>query len=202
MKKGFTLTEVLIALSIIGVIAAMTIPNLLVSTGNKKLKTQLQKFMADMNQAIKLYEMDYGTILQADGNATANAFARVLLTKAKGVTTRPIYQQNSGTSWAANYPFLRLNDNSEVIFNGRYAIVLDIDGNANGSNRWGSDCMHFYLYQVGGAWMLLPLFYSPIGSSYTAGFTSHATYHYSRYSGHKCTGLSGAGCVQEILDTY
>lgn len=59
IKKGFTLSEVLITLTVIGIIATMTIP--LLSTNHKKLEyaTKLKKFYNTMNNAIEQAEMDY-----------------------------------------------------------------------------------------------------------------------------------------------
>ena len=51
-KKAFTLAEILITLGIIGVVAAMTIPNLMHKVRNKVLATQFKKTMADVTQAI------------------------------------------------------------------------------------------------------------------------------------------------------
>lgn len=50
--KGFTLAEVLITLGIIGVVAAMTIPTLMVNLRAEKLKSQFEKTYADLNVAI------------------------------------------------------------------------------------------------------------------------------------------------------
>ncbi|MCD7780488.1 MAG: type II secretion system GspH family protein [Candidatus Gastranaerophilales bacterium] len=55
MKKfAFTLSEVLIALVIIGVIAAMTVPSLLVSTSNSEFSSSLKKAISGVNQALML----------------------------------------------------------------------------------------------------------------------------------------------------
>ena len=52
MKKcGFTLAEVLITLGIIGVVAAMTIPNLIANTNGAKFKSQFKKTLSTLNQA-------------------------------------------------------------------------------------------------------------------------------------------------------
>lgn len=52
MKKfGFTLAEVLITLGIIGVVAAMTIPNLLTKMDHNAKIAKLQKSISIMNQA-------------------------------------------------------------------------------------------------------------------------------------------------------
>ena len=59
-KAAFTLAEVLIALGIIGVVAAMTIPTLIQKTTNLIVETKLKKIYSVMNQAIMLSELDNG----------------------------------------------------------------------------------------------------------------------------------------------
>ena len=51
-KQAFTLTELLIALGIIGTIAALSIPSLMTSVHNKMLATQLQNNVESIQQAI------------------------------------------------------------------------------------------------------------------------------------------------------
>ena len=52
-KKAFTLAEVLITLGIIGIVAAMTIPNLIANYQKNVTVTQLQKAISVLNQAYK-----------------------------------------------------------------------------------------------------------------------------------------------------
>lgn len=54
MKKGFTLTEVLIALSIIGVIATLTIPTFFVNAQQSEFRTDFRKALNVVNNAIDL----------------------------------------------------------------------------------------------------------------------------------------------------
>lgn len=61
MKKGFTLAEVLITLGIIGVVAAMTLPTLIENHQKKEVVSRLQKFYTNINQAIRLSEVDNGS---------------------------------------------------------------------------------------------------------------------------------------------
>lgn len=53
-KLGFTLAEVLITLGIIGVVAAMTIPSLMNSTGQAEFKTGMKKALSVLNQAVTM----------------------------------------------------------------------------------------------------------------------------------------------------
>lgn len=53
-SSAFTLAEVLITLAIIGVVAAMTIPGVIVRTSQQEFKTGFKKAVSVMNQAITL----------------------------------------------------------------------------------------------------------------------------------------------------
>ena len=59
-QAAFTLAEVLITLGIIGVVAALTIPNLVTDYQKKQTVNQLRKVYADLNNAVKLSEVDNG----------------------------------------------------------------------------------------------------------------------------------------------
>lgn len=59
-KSGFTLAEVLITLSIIGVVSALTIPNLGASTSVSKNKATLQNTIATLNGALTQNQAQYG----------------------------------------------------------------------------------------------------------------------------------------------
>ena len=58
MKKAFTLAETLITLGIIGVVAAMTIPNLLTKMDRDRKIATVRKAQSILNQAIKLSTID------------------------------------------------------------------------------------------------------------------------------------------------
>ena len=60
MKKGFTLAEVLITLAIIGVVAALTIPSVIVKTQQQEFKTAAKKAYSVLSQAVQLTEVKDG----------------------------------------------------------------------------------------------------------------------------------------------
>ena len=62
VKFGFTLAEVLITLGIIGVVAAMTIQNLIATHQKKQTVVKLQKAISVMNQAYRLAYDDVGEV--------------------------------------------------------------------------------------------------------------------------------------------
>lgn len=58
--KGFTLAEVLITLTIIGVIAALTVPNLYAYYQKQQYVTELKKVYTELSQALKQMMADEG----------------------------------------------------------------------------------------------------------------------------------------------
>ena len=74
-KSGFTLAEVLITLGIIGVVAAMTIPNLIANTNGAKFRSQFKKSISTLNQAGLMsqaqYDFDYAGASTKCAEATA-----------------------------------------------------------------------------------------------------------------------------------
>lgn len=65
-KFAFTLAEVLITLAVIGIVAALTIPNLVQSYKKKVVETRLAKFYSTFNQAINLSQIDNGSYMTWD----------------------------------------------------------------------------------------------------------------------------------------
>lgn len=58
MKKAFTLAEVLITLGIIGIVAALTLPNLIGSYKKQETVSRLKKTYSILNQALLMSEKD------------------------------------------------------------------------------------------------------------------------------------------------
>ena len=61
MKKGFTLAEVLITLGVIGVVAAITIPNLIQNYKKHVLENRLKQTVSILQQAVVRSSVDNGT---------------------------------------------------------------------------------------------------------------------------------------------
>ena len=59
---GFTLAEVLITLGIIGVVAALTLPNLIADYKNKELATRAKRSYSLITQAIQRWQADNGIV--------------------------------------------------------------------------------------------------------------------------------------------
>lgn len=80
MKSGFTLAELLLVLTIIGVVATELIPNLINDFQDANYRVSFRKHYADINQAVRRMTVDNGGtikgIFSADGDANGlkNAF--------------------------------------------------------------------------------------------------------------------------------
>ena len=61
-EEGFTLAEVLITLGIIGVVAAITIPNLIQNNFEKRAVSTLLETQSILSQAIRMAEEEYGDV--------------------------------------------------------------------------------------------------------------------------------------------
>lgn len=122
-RFGFTLAEVLITLGIIGVVAAITIPNLMTHLRNKKLESQFKKTYAELNIAARtFYAQEESSVHDADvvlnsGTSTDNTdVLRKFMSYYKSYTIPPyrrwksfdngknIVQQNLGGVSVSNYP--------------------------------------------------------------------------------------------------
>ena len=60
-KAGFTMSEVLITLGIIGIVAAMTLPSIINKAEKMILKNQFKKTYSTLTQALLKSEADYGS---------------------------------------------------------------------------------------------------------------------------------------------
>lgn len=67
-ENAFTLAEVLITMSIIGVVAALTIPSVIVKTQQQEFRTAAKKAHSVLEQAVRLTELEEGPIGEWDWN--------------------------------------------------------------------------------------------------------------------------------------
>ena len=138
MKKlGFTLAEVLITLTVIGVVAAMVLPNLAKHYQNKTLETQTRHFYSMMSLAIDKYMADHHVDNLSDTPMYCEAY--------EGWNCRLDYNSRGHKEvqkFIMNYLKVALVcGNSEDIFdttNTCYNITAKvIDKNSDTNNPWG-----------------------------------------------------------------
>ena len=169
MKKklfAFTLAETLIVMGVIGVVAALTLPNLNQSTGDKEKVAKVKKIYSNLEDAFGRAQAVYGpmdewcTGLTSD-NCEKRKFERITefmkLSKVCG---------NSGDSCPAGAEILSLNDNdtSNGICSYHYCAILadgtvvefesniniDIDGLNKGAHTFGKDIFSFSFNDING----------------------------------------------------
>ena len=167
-KAGFTLAEVLITLGIIGVVAAITIPNLMTAHKKRVIESKLKKAVSTINQAIKLSESENGELETWDKSLDKEEFIKKYFSPymkiMKICTLQDTCGYGTGSIWVYlngtpngyyNSPFNN-NDRTPFIsmdgilyvfgFSPTYGVVADNDKiiiiDINGSekpNRFGHD---------------------------------------------------------------
>ncbi len=82
--RGFTMAEILLSLTIIGVVAAITLPSLMANINERTWNTQRKALYARMSQAIAMMPQvgGYGTLTEDEsGSVTADTAAETFLTE-------------------------------------------------------------------------------------------------------------------------
>lgn len=173
-KAGFTLAEVLITLGIIGVVAAMTIPNLMTAHKKHVIETKLKRAVSVINQAIKISESENGEMETWDKNLTYkefitkyfNPYMKIMLLCESpsicGFKGDIEWQYLNGSYGAYGSPFANeripfitpdgilfafgyQSKNTVLSTDNDRIIIVDINGSQK-PNRFGQDV--FFLYRV------------------------------------------------------
>ena len=163
-KHGFTLAEVLITLTIIGVIAALTMPSLFTSTADAKIGPALAKFTNTMNVGLEktMIENDLSTFTASADDLDLLAKS-VRMDKLEGGGVVKVNENNltKTSTWVmqdgTKFYVLRWGTPGENPKVGNYQgivadILIDIDGD-KGSSKAGSDIFGFVL---DGSGVLIP----------------------------------------------
>jgi len=162
MKKlAFTLAETLIVMGIIGVVAALTLPNLNSSTGDKEKVAKLKKIYSNLNDAYGRAVAVYGPYeewpsskrwgrltefikLSKDCNNT-NVTLCFSGGDIKSYTPSKTYNMSSSSNAYAgiladgsSIGLIEGTDNNDVV-------LLDIDGKSKGKNITANDIFGFHL---------------------------------------------------------
>ena len=205
-RLGFTLAEVLIVIGIIGVVAALTLPNLNHATGDKEKVTKVKKIYSALTEAVDRAQAIYGPFDTwfKDLNTNAEKSERF----AKRVTEFLKVSKDCGTNkgcWADN-PFLdSLGDKIDFIGDSYLSdfqaenvymvtlsdgmslgfridhIKVDIDGPNKGKTQYGNDIFDFSIYDEISANQQgtnsNQIYPSRNPSSWTGDYEKEASYH-------------------------
>jgi len=183
MKRAFTLTETLMTLGIIGVIAAMTLPALMTNIRHKIVAARLKKFYSTMEQMFILAEDENGTVNTWDNKLPFSDFYDTYFL--------PYIKAEKGTTYNEN-DTLFLQDGSKIILLAKSGCLdFDYDYNGNtGPNKEGYDRFRFLFCRKGQDLYgceegFCPFFYGP---------TQHdrsrdRVLHYCKLFGQYCSAL-------------
>ena len=167
-NSGFTLAEVLITLGIIGIVAAMTIPGIIVDYKIKQTISKLKKVQTTFSNAVLMAVNEYGPIdtwgLVKDDKESAQIlgirlkpYLKILDDCGTGNCENytgqwhllnGIFQSNVTDYKLDFYYKLRLADGAEVFLRPPNTLHVDINGNKT-PNVMGKDIFRFYISDNG-----------------------------------------------------
>ncbi len=169
-KFAFTLAETLIVMGIIGVVAALTLPNLNSSTGDKEKVAKVKKIYQNLTDAFGRAEAVYGPFDEWCVNYTGSCRMRVLnrisdfikvTKKCDEVTSCMVFFNNGDNSlgddstsvaYLADGTAIGLENCGENTDYTCY-IYVDIDGPNKGPNSSGKDTFSFYYNKINGVYV-------------------------------------------------
>lgn len=216
MKKGFTLAEVLITLGVIGVVAAMTLPSLINNKQNKELEAALKKNYTVINQALDMYQAEYGERISKSNSNSALLKQSLMkyMKMAADCGNSDLYQPyqkciprvnggSGGTIFGQGYMNLNntasigwgyWNDGQFMLYDGSFIFIdiafyisVDVNGVYKKPNQLGQDV---FMFQIDDSGKLLPM-----GAKGTK-FYSDTDEYCSKTS---TSDLNGAGCTVKAL---
>ena len=144
---AFTLAETLIVMGVIGVVAALTLPNLNQSTANKEKVAKVKKIYANLNDAVGRAVAVYGPINEwyvNDKNyndyrkRTFERITEFMKTSSKATDNRKFVTAD-GTEVVVDPVGVSNNGGDLILF------VVDIDGPNKGPNIMGKDNFVFVM---------------------------------------------------------
>jgi prepilin-type N-terminal cleavage/methylation domain-containing protein len=212
LKKlvAFTLSEVLISLVIIGIIAAITVPTLIQRYQDQALKSALKKNYSVLKSALDKYQVDNGerllpsdvkrfqlkSILMKYLKATKDCYNSF---SASVCTSNPYKTYNNHAMWTSMFDdgqfvlqdgtfVLLQNENGEVSADRQNNYIsVDVNGYAKKPNRLGRDLFMFQLMSNGD---LLPM-----GTKGTDYYSETDEY----CSNTSASNMNGAACTAKVL---
>ncbi len=171
---AFTLAETLIVMGIIGVVAALTLPNLNSSTGEKEKVAKLQKIYQNLSDASGRVQAVYGPVtewgtlgigsrvfsdrmedfLKISKKCTSDSRTNDCFVKTENCLSGDSCKRGiTGDCWSMDKGSYILADGSSIfVFTGcssggdnGIGFFVDIDGPNKGSNTWGKDIFAFQI---------------------------------------------------------
>lgn len=213
IKKAFTLAEVLVTLGVIGVIAAMTLPNLIADKKEKETAARLKKVYSTLSQAHISLSNKYGTPDEWGINSDTeiyNKFKEELTVVKECSNDNNCYKnkykylsKDAAQQYSFNHPII-LNDGTAIAFyplsydcsnsrgttkqleNACAEVFIDINGSQK-PNIFGEDAFGFYMTKFG--------FY-PMGSEQSKNQWLSFETHCSKS---KNVSYNGYGCTAWVL---
>ena len=136
ISKGFTLIEILIVVIILGILAAIVIPQFSSASGDAR-KASLQSTVQTLRSQIALYKLQHGDTLPDLTANSGNNWTLLTSTSTYQGTTYGPYMQSVPTNGLTN---------GSVVKNGTYGgtavtgadYVFDYNAGAGSGNIWGA----------------------------------------------------------------
>lgn len=132
-RPAFTLAEVLITLGIIGVVASLTIPNLIQNAQKEEYVGKIKKTYATIEQAIKLSEIDNGPWQQWKYGTETRDASRLLHSADTYLIPYMSVSENCGSNIGCWVPLIHKFDGTDTTNyagNTEYAKFILSDGTA------------------------------------------------------------------------
>ena len=155
MKKllGFTLAETLIVMGIIGVVAALTLPNLNSSTGNKEKVAKVKKIHQNIQDALGRAIAVYGPeenwyVKDLDDNEKATKRRAERMTEFMKISKDCGKNCNQGCFKSLDFEAYcyKLADGTSIAFDTAFdTVMFDIDG-PKGVNKYGQDMFAYDIF--------------------------------------------------------
>lgn len=209
---AFTLAETLIVMGTIGIVAALTLPNLNSSTGNKEKVAKVKKIYQNLTDAFGRAEAVYGPIEEwctdyFSDSCISKTFGRIT----EFLKVSKVCNESTGCSslfkyvpggWAKSDVAVLSDGTAVTTYSGTYnstgttqykiVFIVDIDGLNKGTNEGGKDIFSFEYDTINRQQGLTPdglSYYQTIGKSCSVG--SCTTYLY---------GMGAATCWIILFD--
>lgn len=193
-KKAFALAEVLITLTIIGVVSAITIPALVKNYQEQVYLNQFKKIYSELSQAYLLASNDNGTYDQWEDSNTAYNILKQYLKTIKACQNLCTGWEistlgSTGAGFTNNYHFM-LSDGSTLAlgYDATQAIHVYVDVNGEKQpNKWGYDFFLLDLTVNNGSSLTTYGYYKNLNVIQNTRFCSTSANATGWYGGNSCS---------------